>query len=87
MNGARWPYLAQESSRCRVGFVAYLANIVINEFDALSSSSLRMSAHQCLGRNLGTSGQYPSVSKSSRLHIDIFRLLFFKLGHNSITSS
>jgi hypothetical protein len=34
------------------------------------------------GRILGIIGQYPSVSKSNRLYVDIFRFFFVKWRHN-----
>ena len=37
--------------------------------------------HQWSGRYLGTTGWYPSVCKSNRLHVDILRVSFIKLGY------
>ena len=36
---------------------------------------------QCLGRYLGIIGQDLNVSKSNRLHVDIFRLFFISLRY------
>ena len=33
------------------------------------------------GRFMGMIGQYPSVSKSNWLHVDLFRFFFIKLGY------
>ena len=33
------------------------------------------------GRSLGIIGQYPSVSKSNQLHVDIFRFFITTLGY------
>ena len=42
---------------------------------------------QCPGRLLGIIGQNPSVSKSNRLHVVIFRFFFIKFEVYSINSS
>ena len=42
---------------------------------------------QCLGRFLGIIGQNPSVSKSTKLHVDIFRFVFINLRYTFSKSS
>jgi hypothetical protein len=39
------------------------------------------------GEIFGITSQDPSVAKSSRLHVDIFRFSFIKIGVNAINSS